>query len=160
MVNNNVQNTHISQQTRDLHAALVDIVAFINSPTNDAALIEDAAIPLDRALFPLLLTIGRRGPIGVVELAEMTGRDHTTISRQVARLEELGLVIRQAHPKDKRSREAIISPAGKTMTDAVDAARERLARRLFADWEATDISELVRLAQKFAAGMTALRSHP
>ena len=43
------------------------------------------------------------------------------------------------HPKDRRSREAIISPAGKLLTDAVDAARERLARRLLADWDTNEI---------------------
>lgn len=156
-VKNNVHNTRINRQTRDLHAALLDIVAFINSPTNDEALIKDAAIPLDRALFPLLLTIERRGPIGVVQLADMSGRDHTTISRQVAKLEELGLIIRQGNPSDRRSREAVVSTTGKKMTDAVVAARERLARKLFSDWDTTEISEFVRLAQKFAAGMMALR---
>jgi len=60
-------------------------------PQNDEALVRDAAIPLDRALFPLLVAVERFGPIGVVDLADRVGRDYTTVSRQVARLESLGL---------------------------------------------------------------------
>lgn len=55
-------------------------------------------VPLDRALFPLLAGIGKFGLIGVVELADRAGRDHTTGSRQVARLEKLDLVQRQETP--------------------------------------------------------------
>lgn len=36
------------------------------------------------------------------------------------------------------------------MTDRVDAARERFGRVIFAEWDAHDIDELVRLARKFA----------
>ena len=57
-------------------------------------------ISLERALFPLLVGIERLGPIGIVELADRAGRDHTTVSRQVAKLESLGLVARHAGAAD------------------------------------------------------------
>ncbi len=82
-----VQNTHISDRLRALHGALLDIVSVMNRPQRDAELIKEAGIPLDRALFPLLVGIERFGPIGVVELADRAGRDYTTVSRQVAKLE-------------------------------------------------------------------------
>ena len=96
----NVQNTHISDQLRQLHAALLDIVSVMNRPQRDEVLIKEAGIPLDRALFPLLVGIERFGPIGVVELADRVGRDYTTVSRQVAKLESLGLVKRQDSAAD------------------------------------------------------------
>ena len=89
---NNVQNTHISDQLRRLHGALLDIVSIMNRPQRDEVLIKEAGIPLDRALFPLLVLIERFGPIGVVDLAGRVGRDYTTVSRQVAKLEDLDLV--------------------------------------------------------------------
>ena len=49
-----------------------------------------SASALDRALFPLLVGIERRGPIGVGDLADLAGRDYSTVSRQVAKLESLG----------------------------------------------------------------------
>jgi DNA-binding MarR family transcriptional regulator len=94
--------------------------------------------------------IERFGPIGVVDLADRIGRDYTTVSRQVAKLDELGLVRRQAGVRDGRAREAVVTPQGEAMTDAVDAAREQLGRAIFADWEPRDVAELVRLMSKFA----------
>ena len=147
----NVQDTHISLQLRALHGALISIVSVMNRPQRDEAMVREAGISLDRALFPLLVGIERLGPIGVVDLADRVGRDHTTVSRQVAKLESLGLVQRQEGAEDRRVREAIVTLKGKAMTDAVDAARERFGRAIFAKWEDQDFAELVRLLQKFAA---------
>jgi DNA-binding MarR family transcriptional regulator len=145
-----VQNTHIGDQLRRLHGALLDIVSVINRPQRDETLIKEAGIPLDRALFPLLVGIERFGPIGVVELADRVGRDYTTVSRQVAKLESLGLVQRRGSAADRRVREAAITAKGKAMTDLVDAARERIGRAIFKTWDAHDVDELVRLMRKFA----------
>jgi DNA-binding MarR family transcriptional regulator len=145
-----VQNTHISARIRELHGALLDIVSVMNRPQRDEALIQEAGIPLDRALFPLLVGIARFGPIGVVDLADRAGRDYTTVSRQVAKLESLGLVKRQGGVADGRVREAVITRQGKAVTELVDAARERIGRAIFMTWDAHEIDELVRLMRKFA----------
>lgn len=145
-----VQNTHIGDQIRALHGALLDIISVMNRPQRDETMVQAARIPLDRALFPLLVVIERRGPIGVLDLADRIGRDYTTVSRQVAKLDELGLVKRQAGAADGRVREAAVTPKGKAMTDAVDAARDRMGRAIFANWEPRDVAELVRLMSKFA----------
>jgi DNA-binding MarR family transcriptional regulator len=145
-----VKNTHISAQLRRLHGALMEIVSFINRPQVDEVLIREAGISLERALFPLLVRIERSGPIGVVELADRAGRDYTTVSRQVAKLESLDLVTRRNGATDRRVREVVIASKGKTMTDAVDAARDRLGRAIFKTWEAEEIDDLVRLTRKFA----------
>ena len=149
-----MQNTHIRDRLRQLHGAVLDIVGLMNRPQRDEVLIKEAGIPLDRALFPLLVCVQRFGPIGVVELADRVGRDYTTVSRQVAKLESLGLAKRRASAADRRVRESAITRKGKIMTDAVDAARDRIVRAIFATWEAHDIEELVRLMRKFADAMT------
>ena len=149
----NVQNTHISDRLRVLHGALLDIVGAMNRPQRDEMLIKEAGIRLDRALFPLLVGIERFGPIGIVDLADRVGRDYTTVSRQVAKLESLGLAERREHPTDRRVREAVITAKGKAMTDLVDAARERIGRAIFATWDAAEIDNLVRLTRKFADAM-------
>jgi DNA-binding MarR family transcriptional regulator len=146
----NVQNTHISNLLRELHGALLDIVSVMNRPQRDEAMVREAGISLDRALFPLLVMVERLGPIGVVELADRVGRDYTTVSRQVAKLESLGLINRQGSAADRRIREASVTPKGKAMTDLVDGARERIGRAIFASWDPGDVEELVRLMRKFA----------
>jgi len=130
-----VQNTRIAAQLDQIHGAVLDIVSAINRPQRDEVLIKEAGIPLDRALFPLLVSVERLGPIGIVELADRIGRDHTTVSRQVTRLEIFGLVERQDNAADRRMREAVVSRKGKAMTDRVDAARERIYRAVFATWD-------------------------
>lgn len=145
-----MKNTHDREILRGLHAALIDLVDEINRPRRDERLIEEAGIPLDRALFPLLARIGRFGPIGVVDLADRTGRDHTTISRQMSRLEELGLIERRASATDKRVREAVVSERGRTMIAALNAARERLANRILASWTDPELDQLRGLLRRFA----------
>jgi DNA-binding MarR family transcriptional regulator len=149
-----VQNTHIRERVRALHDALIDIVGVINRPQGDAMMVREAGISLDRALFPLLVGIERRGPIGVVDLADRIGRDYTTVSRQVAKLESLGLIERRAAAVDRRISEATVTSKGKAMTDAVDKARERLVGAMFATWDDHDVEELVRLMRKFAEAMS------
>ncbi len=150
-----VQNTHIGDQIRQLHGALIDIVSVMNRPQRDRDMVREAGIPLDRALFPLLVGIERFGPIGVVDMADRVGRDYTTVSRQVAKLESLGLIERHSSAADRRVREAIVTPKGKAMTDLVDGARERMGRAIFASWDRQDINDLVRLMRKFADDMNA-----
>ena len=151
---NKVQNTHIGVQLRELHRAVVDIVSVMNQPQRDEALIREAGIPLDRALFPLLVGIERFGPIGVVELADRVGRDYTTVSRQVAKLEGLDLVERREGGADRRVREAVVTRKGKAMTDLVDAARERIGRGIFETWDRHEMDGLVRLMRQFADALS------
>jgi DNA-binding MarR family transcriptional regulator len=137
----------------ELHRSLVDITSIMNRPERDVELLANAGLSLERALFPLLVLVERLGPIGVVDLAGRVGRDYTTVSRQVARLEELGLVARRPSETDKRVREALITPAGKEATDALDAAREEMAIGMFKDWERKDFDDLARLMRKLVETM-------
>lgn len=148
-----MQNTHISTLTRQLHIALLDIMAVMNNPQVDEEMLRASGLNLDRALFALLVCVERFGPLGVVDLADRVGRDYTTVSRQVAKLADLGLVERRGSAQDRRVREASITPAGKEMTDAVDAARARMAGEIFASWDEEEVGGLVHLVQKLAKGM-------
>jgi len=145
-----VNNAHDRDILRGLHAAVIDLVDEINRPRRDDRLIEEAGIPLDRALFPLLARVGRYGPIGVVELADRTGRDHTTISRQMTKLEDMGLIERAASVKDRRVREATVSKKGRDMIAVLNAARERLANRILINWTDADLDQLRQLLRRFA----------
>ncbi|WP_229262236.1 MarR family winged helix-turn-helix transcriptional regulator [Duganella guangzhouensis] len=143
----------MNKDIRDMHDALLDIIGFMSRPEPDVALMSEMAMPLERALLPLLVRIDRRGPIGVVELAEVVGRDYTTVSRQVARLDELGLVVRRPGTRDKRVREAEVTEAGREMADAIDRMREQLVGELMAEWSSAERRDLARLLKRMAADM-------
>ena len=149
-----VHNAHIRAVLPQVHRALIDIASVMNRPERDDSMLATANLSLERALFPLLVLVQQFGPIGVVDLAGRIGRDYTTVSRQVARLEELALVTRRGRAADRRVREAEITPRGKVATDALDAARERMALAVFQDWSPADLDDLVRLLRKLADGMT------
>ena len=148
----------MSKEIVQLHNTLIDLVGFMNRPQRDTALIQEAGISLDRALFPLLIGIQRHGPIGVVELAELAGRDYTTVSRQVTKLESLGLIVRQTSKADKRVRASVITAKGSTMAAALDKARGRLAAEVLVNWNKKDLQDLVRLMRRFADDLLAWRA--
>ena len=140
----------MKRELLQLREALLDINGILNRPQPDAALIALAGVDLDRALFPLLVRVERRGPLGIGELAELVGRDYTTVSRQVAKLESLGLVGRQVNAQDARIKEAVITAQGLVMTRALDGAREKLFTAVLADWDKREVAELARLTRKLA----------
>ena len=145
-----MHNTLNSALLRELHGALIDIVSVMNRPQRDEAMVREAGIALDRALFPLLVMVERLGPIGIVELADRVGRDYTTVSRQVTKLESLGFVARQSNATDRRVRDAVVTASGKALTEKIDMAREAMARMIFADWADQDVADLTRLMRRFA----------
>lgn len=140
----------MNKEIRELHRTLVDLVGLMNRPQRDSALLQEAGVSLDRALFPLLIGIEHKGPVGVVELSELVGRDYTTVSRQVSKLGSLGLINRHRSKTDSRIRELSVTARGKIMTGAINAARERMATTLFATWSKRDLQELARLMRRFA----------
>ena len=146
-------------ELRQLHEAVLDLIGLFNQPQRDTVLIKEAGISIDRALFPLLVRIERRGPLGIVELADLAGRDHTTVSRQVTKLESLGLVTRRAGQNDGRVSEVAVTKKGKSMTNALDAARERLAWPILAQWNEKDRKDLIRLLRKFVDDALTFTSH-
>jgi DNA-binding MarR family transcriptional regulator len=140
----------MKRELTQLREALMDITGILNRPQPDAALIELAGVDLDRALFPLLVRVERRGPLGIVELAELVGRDYTTVSRQVAKLESLGLVGRQVNAQDARIKEAVITEQGRAMARALDGAREKIFAAVLAEWDKQEVADLARLMRKLA----------
>jgi DNA-binding MarR family transcriptional regulator len=133
-----------------LREALLDLTGVLNRPQPDAALIALAGVDLDRALFALLARVERRGPLAIGELAELCGRDYTTVSRQITRLEDLGLVLRRVNAQDARIKEAVITRKGRVMTRALDAARQKIITALFAQWHPSEVAQLARLLRRFA----------
>jgi DNA-binding MarR family transcriptional regulator len=140
-----------------LAAALLDLLGLLNSPRQDDILLREAGISIDRALFPLLVRIGAAGSLSVVELADQMGRDHSTISRQTAKLESLRLISRRQSEHDQRVREAAITDNGRRAVRAITAARRRLLGRLLADWSPDDREALARLNRKLADAMKQAR---
>lgn len=96
------------------------------------------------------MRIEHRGPVGVVELAKLSGRDHTTVSRQVTTLEGLGLVRRETSTADRRQRAVSMTQKGRNLTALLDTAREKMLVKTLSGWNARDLKLLANLLRRFA----------
>lgn len=144
------------QDTREIDAlvaALIGLMSFLNSPQRDEALLSEAGVSLDRALFPLLVRLGMSGPLSVAALADQVGRDHTTVSRQLSKLESLGLIARAGGGVDRRVRTACLTAAGEQIVQAISAARRRLLSGALAGWSQADRASLAGLNRRFVEAL-------
>jgi DNA-binding MarR family transcriptional regulator len=135
-----VQNTH---NLEILGSALLDILSMLNSPQRDGVLLREAGVEIDRALFPLLVATGVR------DLADLVGRDHTTVSRQLAKLKQMNLVASQAE-QDKRRNAVKLTAEGEKIVQKISRARRRLLSKVLADWSEADRTALATLTRRFA----------
>lgn len=141
-------DAHMRHEYGDLHSILVDLFVMANQPKRDMKLLEEAGVDLDRALFPLLVGVEKRGPIGVVDLADAVGRDYTTVSRQIAKLQDLGLIKRQSSKTDSRVKEATLTAKGRALADKISQGREARMNRALAKWDKQDFADVTRLMRR------------
>jgi DNA-binding MarR family transcriptional regulator len=142
-----VQNTRSSLEA--LGAALVELIGFFSAPQRVELLLREAQVDLDRALFPILVCLAARGPLSVAGLSDQIGRDHTTISRQLSKLESLGMIAKKEGGSDRRVRTVGLTAEGEAVAQAVTAARRRLLSKALDGWSAEDIEGLARLNRRF-----------
>ncbi|WP_393969748.1 MarR family winged helix-turn-helix transcriptional regulator [Kluyvera intermedia] len=145
-----MQYAHNDYDITEFHGALLDIIGVMNQPVRDEQLLQAAGVKLDQILFPLLVAIGRCGPIGVVELADNLGRDYTTVSRQVKKLEALELAHKQPNAQDRRISEVTLSENGQAIFDAIAIARQKLMNQVLAAWSPEEVESLFTLTRKYA----------
>ncbi|QEO16456.1 MarR family winged helix-turn-helix transcriptional regulator [Acetobacter vaccinii] len=147
---NQDQKNQKDARLRSLHGALLDVMGMLNGVLREEMVIREAGIRLDRTLFPLLALVDRCGPVGVVELAERVGRDYTTVSRQLAKLESLALVVRRCSTADRRSRQAVITSAGHDIVARIDAACEQVLGNALQMWTEQEKDSLVQSLHNLA----------
>lgn len=110
---------------------------------------ERAGSSLDRSGYLLLLVLSEMGPVGVTALAQRLALDASTITRQIARLVETGLVIREPDPDDRRAVRHRLTPSGRRELGHLRDARRQLFSELLDDWSDDDRERFARLLVRF-----------
>lgn len=114
---------------------------------------------LDPAAYPLLVSIAREPGMRASELAEHIGVGRGTMSRQLGRLERLGLIARSTDPADSRGQPIRLTPTGQQRVAAARQARSAYLRTVLAGWDPpvreTLADLLGRLNQDLVAHRTA-----
>ncbi|MBS0961329.1 MarR family winged helix-turn-helix transcriptional regulator [Acetobacter thailandicus] len=149
-----VYDAHFVDCVERLHTALIEILSVMNKPQQDEKLLKNTNITLDRGLFPLLVIISKFGPLSIGELADRVGRDYTTISRQTAKMETLGLITRVESKKDLRTRNSIITEFGKKIIESVDEERINLSKNIFEKWDNKEMETFISSIERFSKDLS------
>ena len=134
----------------------LEMLGRTSRPGFRALLLSRAGVTLDPDLAQYLVTIGLRGPIGVLELADQLDQNHPKASRSLARLEQLGLVQRAEAGHDRRIKTASLTPEGQRVVQAINQGRRRLLEEAFTGWTERDRAELARLTRRLSDAMFGL----
>ncbi|HEY7145341.1 MAG TPA: MarR family winged helix-turn-helix transcriptional regulator [Streptosporangiaceae bacterium] len=140
----------------DYYDVWLDMVGRTSRPRFRALLLDRAGVRLDPELAQCLVTIDMRGPIGVLDLAELLDHNHPKASRMLARLEQFGLVARGVADRDHRIKTASVTPQGHRAVAAINQGRRRLLEEALAGWSEQDRATLARLTRRFSDSMFAL----
>lgn len=108
-----------------------------------------SGLRLDRALHPVITTIGERGPVRIGALAEALALNASTVSRHVARLVELGLVVREQDGGDARASVVELSPSGVKAFDALRTTWASLIGEALADTALEDVNDFMLALNSF-----------
>jgi DNA-binding MarR family transcriptional regulator len=140
----------------DYYDVWLEMLGRTSRPRFISLILDRAGVTLSIDLCRYLVHVDLRGPIGVLELAELVEQNHPKVSRSLARLEELGLVRRAAAPHDRRIKTASVTAEGHRTVEAINQGRRRLLDEVFDGWSERDRVELARLTRRFSDGMFAL----
>jgi DNA-binding MarR family transcriptional regulator len=106
---------------------------------------------MEPAAYGLLSVIRKQGPIRLTDLASCIGVGKPSVSRQIAFLEGLGLVSKEADPLDGRAQAIRLTPEGEERMHQVQDARREVFRERLSEWPAEDLQALAMYMAKLNA---------
>lgn len=105
---------------------------------------------LDPASYSLLLMVDDAGSLRGMDVADRTGLDKSTVSRQIATLVDLDLLERVPDPDDGRARRIQLSKLGCSRLAEVRQQRRQHLHGEFANWPTQDLEDLARLLSRLS----------
>uniref|UniRef100_A0A942T6F3 Winged helix-turn-helix transcriptional regulator n=1 Tax=Neobacillus citreus TaxID=2833578 RepID=A0A942T6F3_9BACI len=104
----------------------------------------DVGVEVRDGTFPVLTGL-LEGPATATTLGLRGGTDRTTTSRQVSALVRAGLVDRSTDPSDRRNERLALTPAGRTVAEALRSNAEALVEGATARWTDAERTALATL---------------
>lgn len=106
---------------------------------------------LSSAQYSVMALLNEAPRTNIVELARREGVAHPTVSRVIAGLIRLGLVVREPAPGDRRSGLLSLTAAGQKLYREVAERRVALFRMLLAQLRPETVSEVLAVTERMAA---------
>ncbi|WP_019639230.1 MarR family winged helix-turn-helix transcriptional regulator [Paenibacillus fonticola] len=123
--------------------AVIDLVSIINRPDRDKKMIANAGVNLEAAAFRVFVGIGHLESTSVGDLAAMLGKNYSSVSRQIDKLETAGLVRTYPSNEDSRIRVSELTNYGKEVNSVINLTRQRIMREALADWTPEEKTHLL-----------------
>ncbi len=106
---------------------------------------------MEPAAYGLLSIIRNEGPIRLTELASCIGVGKPSVSRQIAFLESIGMVYKEADPQDGRAQSIRLTPKGEEKMHQVQDARRQVFRERLGEWPLEEIQTLADYIERLNA---------
>ncbi|MQS75540.1 MarR family winged helix-turn-helix transcriptional regulator [Companilactobacillus halodurans] len=127
----------------EIYKYFVNILTFFNRTDRDKKLIQAAGVKLEATSLQAFISIGRMQPTKVSDLANVLGKNHSSTSRQIDKLERNELVVTHNSKKDSRIREIYLSQKGEQIIKKINAARSETMQSAFDNWQEADKENLL-----------------
>jgi DNA-binding MarR family transcriptional regulator len=108
---------------------------------------QEAGTALSPSLSSALATIERHGPMTPSELAACERVQRPTVTRVLARLLDMKLIVRTADPRDGRSTVISVSPAGRALLDDLRTRKDAFLNARLDELDAEDRALLERASE-------------
>jgi DNA-binding MarR family transcriptional regulator len=108
---------------------------------------------VERAAYGILAWLHDTGPLRSSELAAHFHLDASTISRQVASLEQASLVTREPDAEDRRACRLRLTEHGQRVLTTTRAERRGVVRELLRSWSPEDLANFASLLTAFNEGL-------
>lgn len=146
----------------DLIAGIIsefsEVLAF--SRTRWARSAEQAHSELSGASIMMLQFIYRKGPVTATGLSQILDMDKSIVSRQVAKLRELDLIVETESPDDRRVTLLTASDEAKKIMDRIRELWASSYRERFAGWSEGELEALREGLHRFNAAVDARHDGP
>ena len=127
--------------------------------SNGASIAQRVHPELDASAYPLLAHIAERPGTRGSDLAAYFGVGRATVSRQLSRLVELGLVERTVDPDDSRGQRITLTPDGSARFEQARTSRVAMLEGALTTWEPDDVAQLARLLRRYSADIVAWKQN-
>ncbi|GIE28547.1 hypothetical protein Ait01nite_015920 [Actinoplanes italicus] len=145
-----------SAAPRQIHEAFTQLLRWAHRGDVRTALLGAAAQTLSPHDIALLRTIAGHGPVRASTLATWSRVDKSTVTPQVRRLEERGLVTRRHDPGDRRAALLTVTDHGRAKLAEIDEVGTGLFGSALQEWSTADRDTLATLIQRLAAELAAV----
>ncbi|SDJ22650.1 DNA-binding transcriptional regulator, MarR family [Arthrobacter cupressi] len=103
---------------------------------------------MEPAAYGLLSIIRKEGPLRLTELASCIGVGKPSVSRQIAFLESIGMVYKEADPQDGRAQSIRLTAKGEEKMHQVQDARRQVFRERLGEWPLEEIQTLAEYMER------------